>query len=42
MKSDELLIIVKLLLENQLTEQEIAKQTGYSIGTISEINQGHI
>ena len=31
-----------MLKENTLSEQDIAEQTGYSIGTISEINQGHI
>ena len=34
--------IIQMLKENILSEQDIAKQTGYSIGTISEINQGHI
>lgn len=34
--------IIPLLQENVLSMQDIAIQTGYSIGTISEINQGHI
>lgn len=34
--------IIQMLKENVLSEQDIAKKTGYSIGTISEINQGHI
>lgn len=34
--------IIQMLKENILSEQDIAEQTGYSIGTISEINQGHI
>ena len=34
--------IIQMLKENILSEQDISKQTGYSIGTISEINQGHI
>ena len=39
---EDLYRIIQMLIENILSEQDIAKQTGYSIGTISEINQGHI
>lgn len=42
MTEEDLSIIIKLLKENVLSEQSIAATVGYSIGTISEINQGHI
>lgn len=34
--------IIYLLQANEISEQEISQLTGYSIGTISEINRGHI